>query len=105
MYAVIKSGGKQHKIKVGDILRLEKIEQGIGDKVTFDKVLMAFDENKDVKVGAPFLDGAKVVAEVLEQGRAKKVSMIKMRRRKSSMTRQGHRQYFTQVRIKEINVG
>lgn len=101
MYAVMVSGGKQHKVKHGDVVNLEKIEQGIGETVTFEKILMVAD-GKDVKVGTPYLAKTTVVAEVVEQGRAKKVTILKFRRRKNSMRRQGHRQYFTAVRILEI---
>jgi len=101
MYAVIVSGGKQHKVKHGDVVKLEKIEQGIGETVTFEKILMVAN-GKDVKVGAPYLAKTTVVAEVVEQGRGKKVTILKFRRRKNSMRRQGHRQYFTAVRILEI---
>ena len=101
MYAVMVSGGKQHKVKHGDVVKVEKIEQGIGDTVTFEKILMVAN-GKDIKVGAPYLAKTTVVAEVVEQGRAKKVTILKFRRRKNSMRRQGHRQYFTAVRILEI---
>ena len=101
MYAVIVSGGKQHKVKHGDVVKLEKIEQEIGETVTFEKVLMIAN-GKDVKVGAPYLAKTTVVAEVVEQGRGKKVTILKFRRRKNSMRRQGHHQYFTAVRVLEI---
>ena len=101
MYAVIVTGGKQYKVKAGDVVKVEKIEQGIGDAVTFDKVLMVMDGD-DVKLGTPYLDGQVVKAEVVEQGRHKKVRIIKFRRRKHSMKRMGHRQYYTTVKITEV---
>ena len=101
MYAVIESGGKQHRVVEGETLRLEKIDLPAGETVTFDKVLLI--ENDDgVQVGAPTLSGASVSAEVLDHGRDKKVNIIKFRRRKHSMKRQGHRQWFTQVKITGI---
>lgn len=100
MFAVIVSGGKQHKVKEGEILKLEKIEKGVGDSVEFDKVLMIGGDK--VEIGAPYLDGKKVTAEVLEQGRHKKVKIIKFKRRKHHMKKQGHRQYFTAVKITKI---
>ena len=101
MYAVIESGGKQHRVVEGETLKLEKIDLPAGETVTFDKVLLI--ENDDgVQVGAPTLSGASVSAEVLDHGRHKKVNIIKFRRRKHSMKRQGHRQWFTQVKITGI---
>ncbi len=101
MYAVILTGGKQHKVIEGETLKIEKLENGIGDKIDFDKVLMVANGD-EVKVGTPYLDKAQVTAEVVDQGRAKKVRIIKFRRRKHSMKRQGHRQYFTAVKITKI---
>lgn len=98
MYAVILSGGKQYHVTEGQTLKLEKIPQEIGEKVSFDQVLL-MTEGETVKCGAPFLSGASVNAEVIQQGRHKKVNIIKMRRRKHYMRRQGHRQYFTEVKI------
>ena len=101
MFAIIKSGGKQHKIKEGAVVTLEKIEVGVGENIEFDQVLLV-QNGDDVKIGSPLVDGAKVVAEVVEQGRHKKVNIIKFRRRKHSMKRQGHRQYFTAVKVTSI---
>ena len=103
MYAILDFGGKQHKVKAGDVVKLEKMEVGIGDEVTLDRVLAAYDDKK-TQVGTPFVKGAKVTAEVVEQGRHKKVMIVKFRRRQSSMTRNGHRQYYTAVKIKDIKV-
>jgi large subunit ribosomal protein L21 len=101
MYAVIVAGGKQHRVEEGEVLRLEKIEAETGKTVDFDQVLMV-GEGADVKIGAPLVKGAKVQAEVLSHGRGEKVTIIKFRRRKHSMKRQGHRQWYTEVKITGI---
>ncbi|WP_297526641.1 50S ribosomal protein L21 [Thiohalobacter sp.] len=102
MYAVIVTGGKQYRVQPGDKLRVEKLDAAEGDSVEFNEVLMVSD-GSDVKVGRPLLDGASVKATVTAQGRAKKVEIIKFRRRKHHMKRQGHRQYFTEVQITDVN--
>jgi large subunit ribosomal protein L21 len=101
MYAVIESGGKQHRVIEGETLKLEKIEVAIGDTIDFDNVLMV-GEGEGVKIGAPYVDGSKVTAEVIAQGRHKKVKIMKFRRRKHSMKQAGHRQWFTEVKITAI---
>lgn len=101
MYAVIAAGGKQHRVEEGEVLRLEKIEVATGESVDFDQVLLVSD-GTDVKIGAPVVEGAKVTAEILSHGRADKVRIIKFRRRKHSMKRQGHRQWYTEVKITGI---
>ncbi|WP_347330875.1 50S ribosomal protein L21 [Marinimicrobium locisalis] len=101
MYAIFESGGKQHRVVEGETLKLEKIEVATGEKIEFDKVYLVAN-GKDVKVGAPIVDGAKVTAEVVNHGRGDKVKIIKFRRRKHSMKRQGHRQWFTEVKITGI---
>lgn len=101
MYAVIESGGKQHRVVEGETLKLEKIELPTGETINFDKVLMV-GEGESVKIGAPYIDGSLVTAEVIAQGRAKKVTIIKFNRRKHYRKRQGHRQWFTEVRITGI---
>ena len=102
MYAVIESGGKQHRVVEGETLKLEKIEVPMGELINFDKVLMV-GEGESVKIGAPYAEGSTVTAEVIAQGRAKKVTIIKFNRRKHYRKRQGHRQWFTEVRITGIN--
>ena len=102
MYAVIRSGGKQHRVVEGEILKLEKIDIGAGDNIDFDQVLMVSDGG-EVKIGAPCLDGVKVSAEVVEHGRGDKIKVVKFRRRKHSRTTQGHRQWYTKVRITKIS--
>ncbi|MFT6341358.1 MAG: large subunit ribosomal protein L21 [Alcanivorax sp.] len=101
MYAVIKTGGKQYRVEEGDVVRIEKIEVATGESVDFDQVLLVANGD-DVKVGQPMLDGAKVTAEVLEQGRHKKIKIVKFRRRKHSRKTQGHRQWYTAVKITGI---
>jgi len=101
MYAVFKSGGKQHRVVEGEILKLEKIEVATGETINFDEVLMVANGD-DIKIGAPVVKGAKVTAEVIRHGRGEKVMIIKFRRRKHSMKRQGHRQWFTEVKITGI---
>ena len=102
MYAVFVSGGKQHRVEEGEVLRLEKIEVATGETVEFDQVLMVANGD-DVKLGAPVVEGATVKAEVVNHGRADKVTIIKFKRRKHHMKRQGHRQWYTEVKIVGIN--
>ena len=103
MYAVIKTGGKQYRVSEGQVLRIESLNAEVGDKVEFDEVLMV-GEGSDVKVGTPVVEGAKVAATVEANGRGKKVTIIKFRRRKNrSKTKQGHRQNYTEVKIGKIS--
>jgi len=101
MYAVIKSGGKQHRVEEGEVLRLEKLEAATGEEVSFDNILMV-GEGESVKIGTPYVEGGQVTAEVVKQGRANKVTIIKFNRRKHSRKTQGHRQWFTDVKITGI---
>jgi large subunit ribosomal protein L21 len=101
MYAVIESGGKQHRVEKGEVLKLEKLDASTGDSINFDKVLM-IGEGASVKIGKPYVEG-NVTAEVISHGRGDKVSIIKFRRRKHHMKRQGHRQWFTEVKITDIS--
>ncbi len=101
MYAVIQSGGKQHRVQEGEVLRLEKIEVETGETYAFDKVLMVAD-GSNIKIGAPYVEGAAVSAQIISHGRGKKVSIIKFKRRKHHMKRQGHRQWYTEVKITSI---
>ncbi|MCL4104283.1 UNVERIFIED_CONTAM: hypothetical protein GTU68_035145 [Idotea baltica] len=102
MYAVIESGGKQHRVVEGETLKLEKIEVATGETVVFDKVLM-IGGGDDVKIGTPTLAGSKVTAEVVSQGRHKKITIIKFNRRKHYRKQTGHRQWFTEVKITGIS--
>lgn len=101
MYAVIVTGGKQYKVAEGEFLKIEKLEVGLGEAVVFDRVLL-IGKDEEVKIGAPVVEGAKVTAEVIAQGRHDKVRIIKFRRRKHHMKHQGHRQWFTEVKITGI---
>ncbi|UTW45075.1 50S ribosomal protein L21 [bacterium SCSIO 12696] len=104
MYAVIASGGKQHRVQEGETLRLEKLEVATGENIDFDQVLMVAD-GENINIGAPVVDGAKVSAEVLAHGRGDKVSIIKFKRRKHHRKQMGHRQWFTEVKITGISAG
>lgn len=101
MYAVIQTGGKQYKVAEGEILKVEKLSGEIGDKLTLDQVLMVKDD-KGARIGSPVLAGAKVTAEVIEQGRDKKIVVFKYKKRKNYRRKQGHRQAFTKIKIERI---
>ena len=101
MFAVIKTGGKQYRVAAEDVLKIEKITGEVGDIVQLGEVL-AFGEGDDVTIGAPFVDGASVAVEVVEQGKAPTVIAFKKRRRQNSRRTRGHRQLLTTVRISEI---
>lgn len=102
MFAVFSSGGKQHRVTEGEVVRLELLNVEPGDEVVFDKVLLLADGDK-VSVGAPYVEGCKVKGEVVANDRARKIRVIKFKRRKNYMRRQGHRQWYTDVRITGIN--
>ena len=102
MYAIVATGGKQYRVKEGEKLRVEKLNAEAGDTVELDKVLLV-GEGEDVKVGAPYLDGAKVTAKVAANGRGDKVKIVKFRRRKHSRKQMGHRQAYTEIEITGIS--
>jgi large subunit ribosomal protein L21 len=102
MYAVIVTGGKQYRVSQGDKLRVEKLDAAEGESVDLDQVLMVVDGD-DVKIGTPVLDGGKVTADVKAHGRGDKVDIIKFRRRKHHIKRQGHRQAYTELEITGIS--
>ncbi len=104
MFAVLETGGKQYKVTKGDTISVEKLAGEVGDQVEIGKVLMVADDG-DVKVGHPLLDGASVKAEIVAQGRAKKIVVFKMKRRKNYRRKAGHRQPFTELRILDIAHG
>lgn len=104
MYAVIQTGGKQYRVSEGDTVKTEKLAAEEGASIDIDQVLMVADGD-DVKVGKPYLAGGKVTATVERHGRAAKVKIIKFRRRKHHMKRQGHRQWFTAIKITGISAG
>lgn len=101
MYAVIESGGKQHRVEKGEVVRFEKLAAETGATIDFEKVMMV-GEGADVKIGAPYVEGSKVSAEVVAHGRHEKITIIKMKRRKHYRRQAGHRQWFTEVKITEI---
>ncbi|RXK32760.1 50S ribosomal protein L21 [Arsenophonus endosymbiont of Bemisia tabaci Asia II 3] len=101
MYAVFQSGGKQHRVSEGQTVRLEKLDIATGKTFEFDQVLMIAD-GVDIKIGAPVVEGIKVKAEVIAHGRGEKIKIVKFRRRKHSRKQQGHRQWFTDVKITGI---
>lgn len=102
MLAVIATGGKQYLIKPGQILSVEKLPGDAGSAIAFDKVLLtASDDGEEVKIGTPYLAGARVNAEILEQGRGKKIFVIKYKPKVRYRRKRGHRQYFTRVKIGE----
>lgn len=101
MYAIIKTGGKQLKVEVGQAIYIEKLDAEAGDKVTFDEIV--FVGGEETKIGAPFVTGASVGGTVEKQGKEKKVTTFKYKRRKDTHRKQGHRQPYTKVIIDAIN--
>lgn len=104
MYAVFKTGGKQYRAAKGDVIRVEKLDAEEGAEVGIDHVLLVADGD-DVTVGAPLIEGGRVTATVRSQGRGRKIRIIKHRRRKHYHKEQGHRQYYTELQIKDISTG
>ena len=101
MYAVVSTGGKQYRVAEGDLCRVEKLDAEEGASVEIDRVLMIADGDK-INIGTPFVDGGKVTATVKAQGRAKKVEIMKFKRRKHHQKKTGHRQYYTDIEITGI---
>lgn len=102
MYAVIKTGGKQYKVAVGEVLRVEKLNAEINTTIELNEVLLV-SNNGEVKVGKPVVEGAKVVAEVLSQGKGAKVVNFKYKPKTGYHRKKGHRQLFTEIKITSIN--
>ncbi len=102
MYAVVATGGKQYKVREGQILRVEKIPGDIGASVSFDNVLM-YSDGDAVSVGQPELGNVAITGHIVEQGKAKKIIVFKYKRRKRYRRKQGHRQHYTAVKIDSIN--
>ena len=105
-FAVIQTGGKQYKVSEGGVLSIEKLKSGKddykkGDKISFDKVLLV-DDGKDTTIGTPYIKGAKVDAEIVEIGRARKVMVVKYKQKSRYLKRNGHRQPFFKVKITSI---
>ncbi|OPY90445.1 MAG: 50S ribosomal protein L21 [Syntrophus sp. PtaU1.Bin208] len=103
MYAVIKTGGKQHRVSEGELLTVEKLDGGKGDSVVFDDVLMVAKEG-EIRVGTPVVEGAKVVGEIIAQVKGPKIYVYKRKRRKGFQKKTGHRQQLTRMKIKEISI-
>ena len=103
MYAVIKSGGKQHKVAEGEVITIEKIDAEEGSNIEFSEVL-AVNKEGNLQVGKPLLEGAKVVGKVINHIKAPKVTIIKMKRRQDWRKKQGHRQNLSKIEIKSIEI-
>jgi len=103
MYAIIRTGGKQYQVAQGDRLRVEKLSGNIGDQVEIDDVLLVAD-GESVTIGRPVVEGAKVSAKIIEQGKAKKVLVFKKKRRKGYQVKKGHRQQYTALEIQGISM-
>lgn len=103
MYAVVETGGKQYKVSEGDVLTVEKLSADAGDKVVLDKVLL-YSNGDDMKVGAPYVEGAKVEADVVENGKGDKIIIFKFKSKKNYRKKQGHRQPYTMIKIASISV-
>ncbi len=101
MYAIIKTGGKQYRVAAGDTIKVETLNAEVGSQVTLSEVLAVSDGN-ELKVGAPFVEGASVTTTVVSHGRHDKVRIFKMRRRKHSIKSAGHRQNYTELKIDSI---
>ncbi len=101
MYAIIETGGKQYRVSPGQTLRVEKLDGAVGENIELGNVLLVGGEG-ETQIGKPRVDGAAVSAEIIEQGRAKKIIIFKKKRRKGYHKKQGHRQYFTSLRITDI---
>ena len=102
MYAIFETGGKQYKVEEGSVIFVEKLDAKEDETVTFDKVLATVDGD-NTNFGAPTLDGAKVTAKVLKQGKAKKIYVFKMKRKKNERSKKGHRQPYTKLIVESIN--
>ena len=103
MYAIIKTGAKQHKVAEGDVLSVEKLAGSKGDEVVFNEVLMLSDD-KEIKIGKPFVDGAKVVGQIIAQKKGPKLIVYHMKRRKGFHKKTGHRQSLTSMKITKISM-
>ena len=102
MYAIVRTGGKQYQVEAGDTLRVEKLQGEVGDTVELDDVLLVVD-GETVTIGQPVVEGAKVVAKVLEQGRHKKIIVFKKKKRQGYQVKKGHRQMYTALKIETIS--
>lgn len=105
MLAVIKTGGKQYLVKKGDVLMIEKIGQQTGQTINFEEVLLLIDDHKKIEMGNPYLKNVKVQAEVLAEGKAKKVLVVKYKPKVRYHKKRGHRQPYSKIKISEISQG
>lgn len=103
MYAVIKTGGKQYRVSEGDLLEVEKLDGEKGSVISFNEVLMV-SKDDDIRIGKPFVEGAVVLGEIVENTRGPKITIFKMKRRKGFRKKTGHRQSLTSLKIKEISI-
>ena len=103
MYAIVETGGKQYKVAPGNLVRVETIDKKRGEDFELEKVLFYENDGK-YQVGKPYIEGARVISEIVEHGKAKKVHIFKYKAKKAYSRRAGHRQNYTQLRIKEIKV-
>lgn len=101
MYAVVVTGGKQYRVEEGQTFKVEKLEVATGESIELERVLL-IGNGDDVKIGAPLVEGAKVMAEIVAHGRHKKIKIIKFKRRKHHIKQMGHRQWFTELKITSI---
>lgn len=101
MYAIIETGGKQYQVKEGDVVFIEKLSAEADETVTFDKIV-AVGADDGIKIGTPYVDGAKVEAKVIKNGKSKKITVFTYKPKKSEKRKQGHRQPYTQVRIEAV---
>jgi large subunit ribosomal protein L21 len=101
MYAVVRTGGKQLRVAPGDAVRVEKLEGNVGDRIELSEVLLVAGEG-DTRIGTPLVTGAKVVGTITAQDRGEKIIIFKMKRRKGYRRKNGHRQYFTELRVESI---
>ncbi len=102
MYAIIETGGKQYRVQEGDVITVEKLDVEAGSKIELDKVLV-LNNGTELKVGAPYVEGAKVVGEVVENGKGKKVIIFKYKAKKDYRKKQGHRQPYTMIKIESLD--
>ena len=101
MYAVVHTGGKQYRVEPGQIFRVEKLPGEVGSTMTFDKVLL-FSDGENLQIGQPVLENITVTGRIIEQDRANKILVFKYKRRKRYRRKQGHRQYFTSVKVESM---
>lgn len=101
MYAILKTGGRQYEVRPGHVVKVEKLPGEVGDQVTLGEVLL-FSDGENVQVGQPLVQDIAILGKIVEQGRHKKIVIFKHKRRKDYRKRQGHRQYYTAIRVDEI---